>query len=180
MQVEIQRFSKFRYLFLILNQSFTFWSLIFAPWANDGLFTTVTAPSKTSSFWTDTCLYSCVCCRKRERSSHSLERCTSPFPPHTSNTEGTASRQTKSLSEILMSKIKPEICVIKIKSSLFCSAGASCQNRVAKMTMGGPLYLITSSFILCFRKSSPYLSCEGGGETGRANSRDGKWFPLRS
>lgn len=46
-----------------------------------------------------------------------------------------------------MSKIKPEICVIKIKSSLFCSAGAGCQNRDTTLTMGGPSYLITSGFI---------------------------------
>lgn len=53
-----------------------------------------------------------------------------------------------------MSKIKPEICVIKIKSSLFCSAGAGCQNRATTLTMGGPLYLITSGFSRSFRSTS--------------------------
>lgn len=61
---------------------------------------------------------------------------------------------SKSLSGILMSKIKYEICVIKIKSSPFCSARAGCQNEGTRKALGGLLYLITARAFSQFKALS--------------------------
>lgn len=61
---------------------------------------------------------------------------------------------SKSLSGILMSKIKYEICVIKIKSSSFCLARAGCQNEGTRKALGGLLYLITAMAFSQFKALS--------------------------